>query len=122
MGLVTRMERSSLLEALGPDYVRAAHAKGLGARHVNYRHALPNAMFPVLAVISRQFATLLGGAVVIAKVFGWPGIGRLAVDAIFARDYLVITNTVLAFAIMDILVNLANDILYACIDPRIRFQ
>ena len=122
MGLVTRMERSSMLEVLSVDYVRTAHAKGLGSRRVNYRHALPNALIPVLTVISGQFATLLGGAVVIEKVFGWPGIGRLAVDAIFARDYLVVTNTVLVFSIMVILVNLANDILYSYIDPRIRFQ
>lgn len=122
MGLVTRIERSSMLEVLGQDYVRTAHAKGLGARLVNYRHALPNAMIPVLTVISGQFATLLGGSVVIEKVFGWPGIGRLAVDSIFARDYLVVTNTVLVFAVMVMLVNLANDILYAYIDPRIRYQ
>lgn len=122
MGLVTRMERSSMLEVLGLDYVRTAHAKGLGGRRVNYRHALPNALIPVLTVISGQFAALLGGAVVIEKVFGWPGIGRLAVDAIFARDYLVVTNTVLVFSIMVILVNLANDILYSYIDPRIRYQ
>ena len=122
MGLVTRIERSSMLEVLGQDYVRTAHAKGLGARLVNYRHALPNAMIPVLTVISGQFATLLGGSVVIEKVFGWPGIGRLAVDSIFARDYLVVTNTVLVFAVMVMLVNLVNDILYAYIDPRIRYQ
>lgn len=121
LGLVTRMARSSMLEVLGLDYVRTAHAKGLNARRVNYRHALPNALIPVLTVISGQFASLLGGAVVIEKVFGWPGIGRLAVDAIFARDYLVVTNTVLVFSIMVILVNLANDILYSYIDPRIRF-
>ena len=122
LGLVTRMARSSMLEVLSLDYVRTAHAKGMGARRVNFRHALPNALIPVLTVISGQFASLLGGAVVIEKVFGWPGIGRLAVDAIFARDYLVVTNTVLVFSIMVILVNLANDILYSYIDPRIRLQ
>ena len=122
LGLVTRMARSSMLEVLGLDYVRTAHAKGMGLRRVNFRHALPNALIPVLTVISGQFASLLGGAVVIEKVFGWPGIGRLAVDAIFARDYLVVTNTVLVFSIMVILVNLANDILYSYIDPRIRLQ
>jgi len=110
------------LEVLSLDYVRTAHAKGMGARRVDFRHALPNALIPVLTVISGQFASLLGGAVVIEKIFGWPGIGRLAVDAIFARDYLVVTNTVLVFSIMVILVNLANDILYSYIDPRIRLQ
>lgn len=122
LGLVTRVARSSMLEVLSLDYVRTARAKGLGAKWVNFRHALPNALIPILTVVSGQFASLLGGAVLIEKVFGWPGIGRLAVDSIFARDYLVVTNTVLVFAIMVILVNLANDILYCYIDPRIRFQ
>ncbi|MYE26339.1 MAG: ABC transporter permease [Chloroflexi bacterium] len=122
LGLVTRVARSSMLEVLSLDYVRTARAKGMGARYVNFRHALPNALIPILTVVSGQFASLLGGAVLIEKVFGWPGIGRLAVDSIFARDYLVVTNTVLVFAIMVILVNLANDILYSYIDPRIRFQ
>ncbi|MCY3831861.1 MAG: ABC transporter permease [Chloroflexi bacterium] len=122
LGLVTRVARSSMLEVLSLDYVRTAHAKGMGARRVNFRHALPNALIPILTIVSGQFATLLGGTVVIEKVFGWPGIGRLAVDAIFARDYLIVTNTVLVFATMVILVNLATDILYTYIDPRIRFQ
>lgn len=122
LGLVTRVARSSMLEVLSLDYVRTARAKGIGARRVNFRHALPNALIPILTIVSGQFATLLGGAVVIEKVFGWPGIGRLAVDAIFARDYLIVTNTVLVFATMVILVNLATDILYTYIDPRIRFQ
>lgn len=122
LGLVTRVARSSMLEVLSLDYVRTAHAKGMGVRYVNFRHALPNALIPILTIVSGQFASLLGGAVLIEKVFGWPGIGRLAVDSIFARDYLVVTNTVLVFAIMVILVNLANDILYSYIDPRIRFQ
>ena len=122
MGLVTRVARSSMLEVLSLDYVRTAHAKGLGLRFVNFRHALPNALIPILTVISGQVASLLGGAVLIEKVFGWPGLGRLLVDAIFARDYLVVTSSVLVFAIMVVLVNLATDILYTYIDPRIRFQ
>lgn len=122
LGLVTRVARSSMLEVLGLDYVRTAHAKGMGQRRVNFRHALPNALIPILTIVSGQFASLLGGAVVIEKVFGWPGIGRLAVNAIFGRDYLVVTNTVLVFAIMVIVVNLVTDILYTFIDPRIRFQ
>lgn len=122
LGLVTRVARSSMLEVLSLDYVRTAHAKGMGIRYVNFRHALPNALIPIMTIVSGQFASLLGGAVLIEKVFGWPGIGRLAVDSIFARDYLVVTNTVLVFAVMVILVNLANDILYSYIDPRIRFQ
>ena len=122
LGLVTRVARSSMLEVLSLDYVRTARAKGLGAKWVNFRHAMPNALIPILTIVSGQFASLLGGAVLIEKVFGWPGIGRLVVDSIFARDYLVVTNTVLVFAVMVILVNLANDILYCYIDPRIRFQ
>ena len=122
LGLVTRMVRSSMLEVLSLDYVRTAHAKGLGNRSVNLRHALPNALIPVLTVISGQFASLLGGAVVIEQVFGWPGIGRLALNAVFRRDYLVVTGTVLVFSIMVIAVNLVTDIMYSYIDPRIRYQ
>ncbi len=122
LGLVTRMVRSSMLEVLSLDYVRTAHAKGLGNRSVNLRHALPNALIPVLTVISGQFASLLGGAVVIEQVFGWPGIGRLALNAVFRRDYLVVTGTVLVFSFMVIAVNLVTDIMYSVIDPRIRFQ
>ena len=122
LGLVTRMVRSSMLEVLSLDYVRTAHAKGLGNRSVNLRHALPNALIPVLTVISGQFASLLGGAVVIEQVFGWPGIGRLALNAVFRRDYLVVTGTVLVFSFMVIAVNLVTDIMYSYIDPRIRYQ
>ena len=122
LGLVTRMVRSSMLEVLSLDYVRTAHAKGLGNRSVNLRHALPNALIPVLTVISGQFASLLGGAVVIEQVFGWPGIGRLALNAVFRRDYLVVTGTVLVFSFMVIVVNLVTDIMYSYIDPRIRYQ
>ena len=122
LGLATRMVRSSMLEVLSRDYVRTAHAKGLVGRSVHFRHALPNALIPILTVISGQFASLLGGAVVIEQVFGWPGIGRLAVNAVFRRDYQVVTGTVLVFSIIVIIVNLATDILYSYIDPRVRFQ
>ena len=122
LGLVTRMVRSSMLEVLSRDYVRTARSKGLGTRSINLRHALPNALIPVLTVISGQFASLLGGAVVIEQVFGWPGIGRLAVNAVFRRDYMVVTGTVLVFSFLVIIVNLATDILYSYIDPRIRLQ
>ena len=122
LGLVTRMVRSSMLEVLSRDYVRTAHSKGLGTRTINLRHALPNALIPILTVISGQFASLLGGTVVIEQVFGWPGIGRLAVNAVFRRDYMVVTGTVLVFSFLVIIVNLATDIMYSYIDPRIRLQ
>ena len=122
LGLVTRMVRSSMLEVLSRDYVRTAYAKGLNTRNINFRHALPNALIPVLTVLSGQFASLLGGAVVIEQVFGWPGIGRLAVNAVFRRDYMVVTGTVLVFSIIVIIVNLLTDIMYSYIDPRIRLK
>ncbi|QPC84936.1 ABC transporter permease [Phototrophicus methaneseepsis] len=120
LGLVTRMVRSSMLEVLKRDYVRTAYAKGLANRFVYFRHALPNALIPVLTVLSGQFANLLGGAVVIETVFGWPGLGRLTVNAVFRRDYQVVTGGVLVFAVIVILVNLLNDIFYSLIDPRVR--
>lgn len=122
VGFVTRIVRSSMLEVLSLDYVRTARAKGLSTRNVNVRHALPNALIPVITVISGQFASLLGGAVVIEQVFGWPGLGRLTVNSIFRRDYMVVTGCVLIFAFMVILVNLVTDVLYTFIDPRIRYQ
>lgn len=122
LGLATRMVRSSMLEVLNKDYVRTARAKGLSGRFVILRHALPNAMIPVLTVFTGQFANLLGGAVVIESVFGWPGIGLLAVNSVFRRDYQVVTGTVLIFTAIVITVNLMTDILYSVIDPRIRFQ
>ncbi len=122
VGFVTRIVRSSMLEVLSLDYVRTARAKGLSTRIVNARHALPNALIPVITVISGQFASLLGGAVVIEQVFGWPGLGRLTVNSIFRRDYMVVTGCVLVFAFMVILVNLVTDIMYTFIDPRIRYQ
>lgn len=122
LGLATRMVRSSMLEVLNKDYVRTARAKGLASRYVILRHALPNAMIPILTVFTGQFANLLGGVVVIESVFGWPGVGRLAVNAIFRRDYLIVTGTVLVFTAIVILVNLMTDVFYSVIDPRIRLQ
>jgi peptide/nickel transport system permease protein len=122
LGLVTRMVRSSMLEVLRRDYVRTAYAKGLANRVVYFRHALPNALIPVLTVLSGQFANLLGGVVVIETVFGWPGLGRLTVNAVFRRDYLVVTGTVLVFAVIVIIVNLLTDIVYSLVDPRVRLS
>jgi len=122
MGLVTRLMRSSMLEILGQDYMRTAHAKGLMPRVVLIRHGMRNALIPVITVIGGQFASLLGGAVIIESVFAWPGIGRLAVDSISRRNYPVIMGTVLVFAVTFVLVNLLVDILYTVVDPRIRYD
>ncbi len=122
LGLVTRMVRSSMLEVLNKDYVRTAHAKGLRNQFVILRHELPNALIPILTVITGQFANLLGGVVVIETVFGWPGIGRLTVNSVFRRDYQVVTGAVLIFSAIVIIISLITDILYSIIDPRIRLQ
>ncbi|MQA96742.1 MAG: ABC transporter permease subunit [Streptosporangiales bacterium] len=120
VGLVSRMTRANLLDVLGQDYVRTAHAKGLTDRFVIYKHALRNAFIPVLTVIGLQFGTLLGGAVLTESVFAWPGIGRLLVDSIFARDFPMIQGIVLTYATMFVVVNVITDLLYTVVDPRVR--
>jgi ABC-type dipeptide/oligopeptide/nickel transport system permease component len=122
VGLVARMTRSSMLEVLGQDYVRTARAKGAGHASVLLKHALRNALLPVLTAVSLQFGALLGGAVLTETVFSWPGVGRLLVDSIFSRDYPVVQGVVLVFAVAFILVNLVTDLLYAYVDPRIRYD
>lgn len=122
LGLVTRVTRASMLEVLGQDYVQMARAKGLAAPVVLLRHALRNALIPVVTVLSLQFAGLLGGAVIVETIFAWPGLGRLAVNAVWRRDYPVVMGTVLLFAAATVLVNLGTDILYTAINPRIRYQ
>lgn len=121
VGLITRMTRSSMLEVLRQDYVQTARAKGLAEQTVRYTHALRNALLPVVTVVGLQFGTLLGGAVLTETVFGWPGIGQLLVDSIFSRDYPLVQGIVLTFSTLFIMVNLAVDILYAYIDPRIHY-
>ncbi|MDR7478050.1 MAG: ABC transporter permease, partial [Armatimonadota bacterium] len=121
VAIIARMTRSSLLEVLHQDYVRTAWAKGLGARAVVLRHALKNALIPVVTVIGLQFGGLLGGAILTETVFAWPGMGRLLVGAIVARDYPVVQGAVLVFAALFTLVNLAVDVLYAYVDPRIHY-
>ena len=118
---VMRMLRSSLLEVLRQDYVRTAYAKGLRDRTVLYTHALRNAFIPVLTVIGIQIGTLLGGAVVVEQVFSLPGLGRFLLDAIYTRDYPIVQGGVLFIALVFSLVNLVVDVLYAAIDPRIRY-
>lgn len=122
MGFVARLSRSSMLEVLDQDYMRTAHAKGLGPRLVLVRHGLRNALIPLVTVLGVQFASLLGGAVIVETIFSWPGMGRLAINAISRRDYPVIMGTVLVFSVVFVLVNLVVDIFYTVIDPRIRYE
>lgn len=122
VGLIARMTRSSMLEVLGQDYVRTARAKGAPVRSIIFRHALRNALLPVITVIGLQFGALLGGAVVTETVFAWPGVGRLLVDSIFFRDYAVVQGLVLMFGTTFVVINLLTDILYAYVDPRIHYS
>ncbi|SDY31056.1 peptide/nickel transport system permease protein [Modestobacter sp. DSM 44400] len=119
--LVSRMTRASMLEVLGQDFMRTAEAKGAPPRTVIIKHGLRNAFIPILTVISLQFGALLGGAVLTETVFGWPGIGRLLVDSIGARDFAVVQGIVLVYAAVFILLNVVVDVLYVVVDPRIRY-
>jgi peptide/nickel transport system permease protein len=117
--ILTRFVRSSVLEAMQADHVRLARAKGMPERHVLRHHVLRNAWIPVVTVTGLQLATLLGGIVVVEVVFSWPGIGRLALDAVQTRDYPVLQGTVLLIAFGFLIINLLVDLLYAKLDPRI---
>jgi ABC-type dipeptide/oligopeptide/nickel transport system permease component len=118
--ILTRMVRTSMLEELSQDYIRTARAKGLPERTVVYRHALRNAMIPVLTVLGLQFGALLAGAIVTEKIFSWPGIGRLTIDAISSRDYYVVQGCILAIGLTYVAVNFLTDVLYSVANPRIR--
>jgi len=120
--MLSRLTRSSLLEVLNQNYVTTARSKGLPERRVVMRHALRNALIPVVTMAGMQFGWLLGGTVVIESVFAWPGIGRLLVHSIFARDFPVIRGGVLLMAASFSLINLAVDLLYGILDPRIRYE
>jgi peptide/nickel transport system permease protein len=109
-----------MLEELSQDYIRTARAKGLPERAVVYRHALRNAMIPVLTVVGLQFGALLAGAIVTEKIFSWPGIGRLTVDAISSRDYALVQGCILAIGLTYVAVNFLTDVLYSVANPRIR--
>src|SRR5437870_79245 len=119
--VITRTLRSSLLETLSDDYVRTARAKGLGDWAVVRSHALKNALIPVVTVVGLQFGTLIGGAVITEYIFALPGVGRLVVDAVFARDYPLVQGVVLLITVGFIASNLVVDILYGWLDPRIRY-
>ena len=118
--VLARFLAASLSETLHADYVRTAHAKGLRERAVITRHALRNALPPVITIMAIQFGYLLGGSVITEAIYGWPGFGRLMLDAIKAREYLVIQGTMLVFVSAFIFVNIAADACYALVNPRIR--
>jgi peptide/nickel transport system permease protein len=118
--ILTRMVRTSMLEELGQDYIRTARAKGLSERAVVYRHALRNAMLPVLTVIGLQFGALLAGAIVTETIFSWPGIGRLTIQAIGNRDYYLVQGCILAIGLTYVVANFLTDLLYSVANPRIR--
>ncbi len=115
-----RMTRATMLEVLRADYVRTARAKGVPARVVVWRHAFRNAQIPIVTLLGIQMGQLLGGVVITETVFSWPGIGKLTVDAIFARDYPVVQGAVLLTATLFVLINLITDVIYTIIDPRVR--
>jgi peptide/nickel transport system permease protein len=121
-GLMARITRSSMLEVLRQDYVRTAKAKGLKDRVVVVRHALQNALLPIVTVLGLQFGALLGGAVITETVFAWPGVGRLVVQAINQRDFPVVQAAVIIMAVSVLFLNLIIDISYAYINPRIRYS
>ena len=118
--ILTRMVRTSMLEELSQDYIRTARAKGLSERAVVYRHALRNAMIPVLTVLGLQFGALLAGAIVTETIFAWPGVGRLTIQAISNRDYYLVQGCILAIGLTYVAVNLLTDVLYSVANPRIR--
>jgi peptide/nickel transport system permease protein len=118
--ILTRMVRTAMLEELGQDYIRTARAKGLTESAVVWRHALPNAMVPIITVVGLQFGALLAGAIVTEKIFSWPGLGRLVVDAISNRDYALVQGCLLSIGLTYVLVNLCTDLVYRWVNPRMR--
>jgi peptide/nickel transport system permease protein len=118
--ILTRMVRTAMLEELGQDYIRTARAKGLSETAVVCRHALPNALVPIVTVVGLQFGVMLAGAIVTEKIFSWPGLGRLVVDAISNRDYALVQGCLLSIGLTYVLVNLLTDIVYRWINPRMR--
>jgi peptide/nickel transport system permease protein len=121
IALISRLTRASMLEILDQEYIRAARGKGLSEPAIIYRHALPNALIPVVTILGLQLGTLIAGFVLVETVFSWPGLGRLTFDAIAARDYPVISGLFLFISVSVIAANLLTDLVYAFIDPRIRY-
>ena len=121
-GYTTRITRSQMIDVLNQDYVRTARAKGVAERAVVYKHALKNALIPIVTVIGIQFGFLMGGQVLVEVIFGWPGIGTLIVKAILNRDYTIVQGVSLIIAVFLILISLVVDIIYAFLNPKIRYQ
>jgi peptide/nickel transport system permease protein len=121
MAIIMRMTRSSMLEVMGEDYVRTARAKGVVPWRVIFKHALRNAMLPTVTVIGLQVGLLMGGAIITERIFSWPGVGQIAYESVYRRDYAMIQGVVLYGAALFVLVNLLVDILYAVLDPRVRY-
>jgi peptide/nickel transport system permease protein len=120
--ILTRMVRSSVIEELSSDYVRTARAKGLSESAVLFKHAFRNALIPILTILGLQFGALLAGTIVNETIFSWPGIGRLTVQAINARDYPLLQGCILLIAVTYVFVNLLTDVVYVVVDPRVRFE
>lgn len=120
--ITARMTRSEMLEILGQDYIKTARAKGLRERSVLFKHALKNALIPIVTILGIQFAFLMGGTVVIEEIFVYPGLGKLAVDSIFNRDYTVIQGIVLFTSVVFILINLIVDIIYTVLNPKVKLE
>ncbi|GBC82916.1 Glutathione transport system permease protein GsiC [bacterium HR10] len=120
--ILTRLVRTSVLEELRQEYVKTARAKGLDERTVIYRHVLRNGLIPVVTIVGLQFGVLLGGAIITERIFNWPGIGTLTIEAIAARDYPLVQGCLLVIALTYIVVNTATDFLYRVLDPRITVE
>ena len=122
MAVYTRLTRASMLETLGKDFIITAKAKGLDERRVLYRHALKNAILPITTIMGMQFGLVLGGAVLTETIFGWPGLGRLMYEGLYTRDYPLMMGMFIVTSISVIMANLITDIVYAILDPRIRYH
>lgn len=120
--IIARMTRSEMLEEIGKEYVRTARAKGMPERLVILKHTLKNALVPTITVVGLQFGRLLGGAIIVERIFSWPGVGSLVVDAIYSRDYPLVQASVLVFAVIFVSVNFIVDILYKYVNPRITLE
>ena len=120
--IYTRLMRAAMLEVAGQDYVRTARAKGIAERRVTYRHVLRNALLPLVTMVGVQVGSLLGGSVLVESVFGWPGLGRLAFEAVQQRDFNLLLGILFLSSLLVIAVNLVVDVLYAALDPRIELR